>query len=188
LEDIGGFDFCSSWLTFPVCAQNLKVLKAYPFIFKGCDFNVGIFVKISTSRHHISCAKFMESCEVLPKIWNYVKFCQKYRIISSFVKNIELFFNFVKNMKLCEVLPKIWNYVKFCQKYIIVSILAKNIEFFLNFAKNMELCEVLPKIWNYVKFAKNIKLVLSFAKFVELCQVLPKIWSYVLVLPKYEII
>jgi hypothetical protein len=36
----------------------------------------------------------MEICEVLPKIWNYMKFCQKYEI--------------------CEVLPKIWNYMKFC--------------------------------------------------------------------------
>jgi hypothetical protein len=24
-EGYGGFDFCRSWLTFPVCAQNLKV-------------------------------------------------------------------------------------------------------------------------------------------------------------------
>ncbi len=26
-------------------------------------------------------AKNMEICEVLPKIWNYMKFCQKYGII-----------------------------------------------------------------------------------------------------------
>ncbi len=53
--------------------------------------------------------------EVLPKIWNYLKFCQKYRIILSFVKNIELYqvlniglcLNFAKFMELCQVLPKI---------------------------------------------------------------------------------
>jgi hypothetical protein len=31
----------------------LKVSRACPFIFKACDVNVGIFVKTSTSQHHI---------------------------------------------------------------------------------------------------------------------------------------
>jgi hypothetical protein len=44
-----------------------------------------------------SVAKNMEVCEVLPKIWNYMKFCQKYKVMPSFAKNMEL----------CEVLPKI---------------------------------------------------------------------------------
>ncbi len=38
-----------------------------------------------------SFAKNMEICEVLPKIWNYMKFCKK-----------------------------IWKYVKFCQEYKIM--------------------------------------------------------------------
>jgi hypothetical protein len=50
LEDIGVFDFCSSWLTFPVCAQNFKVSRACPFIFKGWDVDVGVFVKLV---HHV---------------------------------------------------------------------------------------------------------------------------------------
>jgi hypothetical protein len=62
----------------------------------------------------------MELCQVLPKIWNYVKFCQKYRIISSFAKSIRLGLSFAKFMELRQVLPKIWNYVKFCQKYGII--------------------------------------------------------------------
>jgi hypothetical protein len=55
--------------------------------------------------------------EVLPKLWNYVKFGQKYKTISGFAKNIELCLSFVKFMELCQVLPKIWNYVKFFRKY-----------------------------------------------------------------------
>jgi hypothetical protein len=47
-------------------------------------------------------------------------FCQKYGVMSSFAKNMELF----------QVLPKIWNYFKFCQKYGVVW----------NFAKFIELC------------------------------------------------
>jgi hypothetical protein len=45
--------------------------------------------------------------EVLPKIWNYVKFCKKYKIISSFAKKIGLCLSFAKFMELCQVLPKI---------------------------------------------------------------------------------
>jgi hypothetical protein len=44
----------------------------------------------------------MELCRVLPKIWNYMKFCKKYKIM----------FSFAKFMELCQVLPKIWKYVK----------------------------------------------------------------------------
>ncbi len=51
-------------------------------------------------------ARNMELCQVLPKIWNYFKFCQKYEIILNFAKNMELF----------EILPNLLNYVKFCQK------------------------------------------------------------------------
>jgi len=51
-------------------------------------------------------AKIMQVCYVLPEIWSYVKFCQKYGIISSFAKNMELF----------EILPNLLNYVKFFQK------------------------------------------------------------------------
>jgi hypothetical protein len=72
----------------------------------------------------------VELCQILPKIWNYVKFCQKYGIMPSFAKHMELCFSFAKNMKLYEILPKLysyasvlpnsWNYVKFCQKYEII--------------------------------------------------------------------
>jgi hypothetical protein len=68
-----------------------------------------------------SFAKFMYLCEVLPKIWNYVKFCQKYRNISGFAKNIGLYLNFVKFMKFCQILPNLWSYSKFCQKYKVMS-------------------------------------------------------------------
>jgi hypothetical protein len=48
-----------------------------------------------------SFAQNIELCQILPKIWNYVKFCQKYGVL----------WNFAKNMELCQVLPKIYNYV-----------------------------------------------------------------------------
>jgi hypothetical protein len=72
----------------------------------------------------------MELYEVLPKIWNSMKFCQKYKVMiyfcqiygvmASFAKNIKLCLSFAKFMKLYEVLRiiwKIWSYAKFCQKY-----------------------------------------------------------------------
>jgi hypothetical protein len=62
----------------------------------------------------------MELCRILPKIWNYMKFCKKYKIMFSFAKFMELCQVFAKNMEICEVLPKIWNYMKFCQKYGII--------------------------------------------------------------------
>jgi hypothetical protein len=46
----------------------------------------------------LSFAKNIEICEILPEIWNYMKFCQKYK-------------NYVL------VLPNLWSYAKFCQKY-----------------------------------------------------------------------
>jgi hypothetical protein len=45
--------------------------------------------------------------QVLPNLCNHVKFCQKYGIMGSFAKNMELW----------KVWPKIWNYMMFCQKY-----------------------------------------------------------------------
>jgi hypothetical protein len=51
----------------------------------------------------------------LPKIWNYVKFCQKYGIMRSFAENMELY----------EVLPKIWSYAKICQKNKLYVVLPK---------------------------------------------------------------
>jgi hypothetical protein len=77
----------------------------------------------------------------------YVKFCQKYGIIWSFAKNMELY----------EVLSKIWKYVKFCQKYGIIWNFAKNIKLCFSFAKYMELCQVLPKIWSSVKFCPSVQ-------------------------------
>jgi hypothetical protein len=55
----------------------------------------------------------------MPKIWNYMKFCQN-------IKFCQVLSSFAKNMELYEVLPK----------YKVLP----------SFAKNMELCEVLPKI------------------------------------------
>ncbi len=53
LEDMGGFDFWDSgWLSLYV-KRIWRFSKACPFIFEGCDVNVGIFVKTSTSWHHI---------------------------------------------------------------------------------------------------------------------------------------
>jgi hypothetical protein len=57
----------------------------------------------------------MELCQVLPNIWKYVKFCQKYGVMPSFAKNIKLCVSFAKYMEICDVLPKIWSYAKFCQ-------------------------------------------------------------------------
>jgi hypothetical protein len=54
-----------------------------------------------------SFAENMELYEVLPKIWNYVKFCQKYGIMQCFAENMELCEVFTKNIELYEVLPKI---------------------------------------------------------------------------------
>jgi hypothetical protein len=59
----------------------------------------------------------VELCKVLPKIWKYVKFCQKDKISCYFCQIYGVMPSFVKNMELCEVLPKIWSYAKFCQKY-----------------------------------------------------------------------
>ncbi len=39
-------------------------------------------------------SKDMELCEVLPKIWNYMKFCEKYKVM-------------------CQFLPNLWSYAKF---------------------------------------------------------------------------
>jgi hypothetical protein len=63
-----------------------------------------------------------------PKIWNYVKFCQKYGVMSSFAKHIELSLSFAKFMELCQVLPKIWNCTIFCQNYGNMLSFAKNME------------------------------------------------------------
>jgi hypothetical protein len=49
----------------------------------------------------------MELYEVLPNLWNYMKFCQIYGVMPSFAKNIKLCLSFAKNMELYEVLPKI---------------------------------------------------------------------------------
>ncbi len=125
-----------------------------------------------------SCIKF---CQIYVIMWSFVEnmeLCEvlpKYRIISSFAKNIELCLNFAKFMELCQVLPKIWNYVKFCEKYRIIWSFAKNIKLCVSFAKFMELCQVLPKIWNYVKFCQKYGIMWSFAKNIELYEVLPKI-------------
>jgi hypothetical protein len=54
----------------------------------------------------LSFAKNMELCQVLPKIWSLVKFCQINGVMPSFAKNMELYQVFVKIMKICEVLPK----------------------------------------------------------------------------------
>jgi hypothetical protein len=81
----------------------------------------------------------------LPNLWSYAKFFQKYGVMSSFAKHIELSLSFGKFMELCQVLPKIWNcamflpklwkYVKFCKKYGVMSNFAKKIELCLSFAK-----------------------------------------------------
>jgi hypothetical protein len=41
----------------------------------------------------------MELCQVLPKIWNSVKFCQKYRVVSRFCQIYEVMPSFAKIMK-----------------------------------------------------------------------------------------
>ncbi len=61
-----------------------------------------------------SFAKNMELCQVLPKIWDYVKFCQKYGIIPNFYQKYGVMSSFVKNIEL-------FLYVNFCQKYRVVS-------------------------------------------------------------------
>jgi len=81
----------------------------------------------------------MELCQVLPKIWSYVEFYQKYGIMLSFAKNMEF----------CQVLPKICN-------YFYMSIFAKNIELRLSFAKFMEFCQVLPKLRTFIYFVPNL--------------------------------
>jgi hypothetical protein len=57
-----------------------------------------------------SFAKNMELYEVLPKIWNYIKFCRnygKYGVMPSFCQKYGNMWSFAKNMELYEVLPKI---------------------------------------------------------------------------------
>jgi hypothetical protein len=49
----------------------------------------------------------MEICEDLPKIWNYMKFCQKYKVMIYFCQIYGVMASFAKNMELYEVLPKI---------------------------------------------------------------------------------
>jgi len=74
----------------------------------------------------LSFSKFMELCQVLPNLWNYVKFSEKYGIMWSFAKNIKLCFSFAKFMELCEVLPKIWKYVKFCHLgFMVIYVLGR---------------------------------------------------------------
>jgi hypothetical protein len=46
-------------------------------------------------------AKNMEIREVLPKIWNYMKFCQKYKVMTYFCQIYGVMPNFAKNTKLC---------------------------------------------------------------------------------------
>jgi hypothetical protein len=53
----------------------------------------------------------MEICEDLPKIWNYMKFCQKYKVMIYFCQIYGVMANFAKNIKSCLGLPKIWNYM-----------------------------------------------------------------------------
>jgi hypothetical protein len=43
----------------------------------------------------------MELCQVLPKLWKYVKFSQKYRIMASFAKNMEFYQIFAKIIEIC---------------------------------------------------------------------------------------
>ncbi len=43
----------------------------------------------------------MELYEVLPKIWNYMKFCQKYKVMSYFCHISGVMASFAKNIKLC---------------------------------------------------------------------------------------
>jgi hypothetical protein len=43
----------------------------------------------------------------LPKIWNYMKFCQKYKVMIYFCQIYEVMWSFAKNMELYEVLAKI---------------------------------------------------------------------------------
>ncbi len=69
----------------------------------------------------LSFDKSIKLCEVLPKLWKYVKFCQKYGVMSSFAKNIELC-QILRRFKVCQKygvvlsLPKIWNCTKFLPK------------------------------------------------------------------------
>jgi hypothetical protein len=66
-----------------------------------------------------SFAKNMEICEVLPKIWDYMKFCQKYKVMCQFYQIYGIMPSFAKNIKLCFNFfnPNLWSFVKFCQKY-----------------------------------------------------------------------
>jgi hypothetical protein len=66
-------------------------------------------------------AENMELWEVLPNLWSYAKFCQKYRVYVLVLPNLWSYASFAKFMELYEILPKIWNYVKFCQKYRVMS-------------------------------------------------------------------
>jgi hypothetical protein len=46
----------------------------------------------------LSFTKFMELCEVLPKLWKYVQFGQKYGVMSTFAKKIEFFLSFAQGL------------------------------------------------------------------------------------------
>jgi hypothetical protein len=82
-------------------AKNIKLCVSFAKFLEFCQVLPKI-IKLC-----VSFTKFLELCQVLPKIWNYEKFCQKYRIRSCFAKNIELCFSIAKFIELCQVLPKI---------------------------------------------------------------------------------
>jgi hypothetical protein len=46
-------------------------------------------------------AKNMELCQVLLKIWSYVRLCQKYGVMLRCAKNMELYQVFAISMEIC---------------------------------------------------------------------------------------
>ncbi len=79
---MGGFDFSSPWLTFPVFSQYYKV-ETMQFM---------LLLK--------------DSKNPTKYISNVTKFCQIYVVMPSFAKNIKLCVSFAKFMELCQVSPK----------------------------------------------------------------------------------
>jgi hypothetical protein len=58
---------------------------------------------------HFSFAKFMELCQVLPKLWGCANILQNYEGVFNYTKLMELWFNFAKVMELCQDLLELWS-------------------------------------------------------------------------------